>query len=68
MVISDKAPKTFREWQKKLKVSLEAKGISQSHVYRGIKMSRSTWERRLKDSSFTCDEALRICALLNGKS
>jgi len=67
MIISDKAPKEFMKWQSKLKISLEARGIRQSHVYRGIKMSQTTWERRLKELNFTADEALRICKLLNGK-
>lgn len=67
MVVSDTAPKRFKEWQSKLKISLQAKGISQAHVYRGIKMSRTTWERRLKERGFTVDEALKICALLNGR-
>ena len=68
MVINEKTPKQFLDWQKKLKISLESKGISQAHVYRGIKMSRNTWERRLKGSDFTAKEALMICALLNGNS
>ena len=67
MIISEVAPKRFLEWQKKLKISLEAKGISQAHVYKGIGMSRNTWERRTRAFNFTADEALRICRLLNGK-
>jgi len=65
MIISDVAPKKFKEWQEKLKISLEAKGISQAHVYRGIGMSRNTWERRTRELNFTADEALRICKLIN---
>ncbi len=69
MIISDTAPNRFKEWQKKLKPSLKAIGISQAHVYKGIGMSRNTWERRVRALSFTADEALRICNLLNrGKS
>ena len=66
MIISDVAPKRFKDWQKKLLISLEAKGITQAHVYRGIGMSRNTWERRTRAYSFTSEEAIKICKLLNG--
>ena len=65
MIISDTSPRRFLEWQKKLKIRLEARGITQAHVYRGINMSRNTWVRRLKNNEFTADEALRICNFLN---
>lgn len=65
MNFSDDIPKKFLSYQKKIKSSLEAKGIRQSHVYRGLGMSQSTWLRRLRNSSFTVQEVLEICKIVN---
>ena len=63
--INESVPKNFLDYQKKLKVSLEAKGIKQSFIYKNIGMSRSTWERRLKTATFTAHEILAVCKLIN---
>ena len=69
MMIDEKIPRAFLDYQKKLKMSLSAKGISQRFVYKGIGMSQTTWERRLKNLDFTGQEIMAICDLLNrGKS
>lgn len=65
MKINDKIPKQFLEYQKKLKKSLEAMGVKQSFVYRGIGMSKTTWDRRIKLHNFTAQEVIKICNLLN---
>ena len=65
MKINDKIPKQFLEYQKKLRASLDAMGIKQSFVYRGIGMSKTTWDRRLKLYNFTAQEVIKICNLLN---
>ena len=65
MRISDTAPNRFQEWQKKLKANLKTMGVTQAHVYRGIGMSRNTWERRLNGLDFTVGEALKICEVIN---
>ena len=65
MKINDKVPNDFLKWQKSLKRSIEAMGVKQSYIYRGIGMSKTTWDRRNKKFDFTADEAIRICRLLN---
>jgi len=65
MKINDKIPKQFLEYQKKLRASLDDMGIKQSFVYRGIGMSKTTWDRRLKLYNFTAQEVIKICNLLN---
>ncbi len=65
MVVSNKVPLAFLEYQKKLKQSIISKGIKQSHVYRGIGMSKTTWDRRLKKYNFTAHEIIAVCELLN---
>ena len=66
MRLNNKIPKQFLDFQKKIKPSLKALGISQAHVYRSIGMSVSTWERRIKTCGFTVKEALDICEVVNG--
>lgn len=65
--IDDKIPKAFLAYQKKLKKSLKKKEIKQSFVYRGIGMSKTTWDRRLKLYNFTAQEVIEICDLINKK-
>lgn len=65
MKFNEDIPRKFLEYQKKIKPSLEAKGITQSHVYKNIGMSQSTWLRRLKNNSFTVSEVLNICRIVN---
>lgn len=67
MKISNKIPLLFLEYQKKLKPSLEAKGIKQSFVYRSIGMSKTTWDRRNRLYNFTAHEILKICEVINGR-
>jgi len=68
MRINNEAPSTFLKWQKKLRQSLDAYGVKHAHVYRGIGMSRSTWENRMRKFNFTAQEALAICKVLNGEN
>ena len=65
MRFSDKIPKQFIEYQKQIKPSLKALGISQAHVYRSIGMSITTWNRRIKNCDFTANEVLAICKVIN---
>ena len=58
-------PLKFLDYQRKIKPALEAKGIKQSHVYRALGMSQSTWLRRLKNNSFTVQEVIEICKAVN---
>lgn len=44
---------------------LEAHGIKHYVVYEGVGMSRSTWERRIKDNNFTANEMLKIADFVN---
>lgn len=55
----------FLDYQKKIKPSLKALGISQAHVYRAIGMSSTTWNRRIKNCDFTGNEVLAICKVIN---
>ncbi len=65
MRFNDKIPKQFIEYQKQIKPSLKALGISQAHVYRSIGMSITTWNRRIKNCDFTANEVLEICKAIN---
>lgn len=65
MKFSNDIPLKFLEYQRKIKAALEAKGIRQAHVYRQLGMSQGTWLRRLKSNSFTVDEVLEICKIVN---
>lgn len=44
---------------------LAANGIKHHVVYEGIGMSRSTWERRLKNKNFTIAEMLKLADFVN---
>lgn len=65
MKFSKEIPLKFLDYQKKIKSSLAAKGISQAHVYRSIGMSQNTWIRRIRNNSFTASEVLQICEVVN---
>lgn len=65
MRFSNDIPLKFVDYQKKIRPSLKALGISQAHVYRSIGMSASTWDRRLKNYDFTANEVLAICKIIN---
>lgn len=65
MKFNEKIPRLFSDYQKKIKPSLKALGISQAHVYRSIGMSVTTWNRRIKNKDFTANEVLAICKVVN---
>jgi hypothetical protein len=65
MKFSENIPLKFLEYQKKIKPALDAKGITQAHIYKSLGMSQTTWLRRLRNSSFTVHEILKICKIVN---
>lgn len=44
---------------------LNAYGMKQAYVYEKIGMSKSTWIRKIKNQTFTGDEVLKICDVIN---
>lgn len=67
MKLSNKVPKQFLDYQKKLKSALEGVGVKQKFVYESIGMSKATWNRRNKLYNFTVEEILNICDVVNGQ-
>ena len=67
MRFNDKIPRSFLEYQKKLKPAILAAGIKQAHIYSEIGMSKTTWQRRFRNFDFTAQEVISICKVLNDK-
>ncbi len=63
--INESIVKDFIDLQKRLPSVLDAYGITHAHVYTNAGISRSTYERKLKDQTFSAEEMLRICAVIN---
>jgi len=63
--IDDNLPISFIAFQANLKETIYSLGLTQKHVYNGIGMSRTTWERRLIERNFTGNEVLKICNWIN---
>jgi len=64
-IIEEGIIRTFQSLVKALPYVLKSDKIPHNQVYRSINMSRSTWERRLKNNSFSADEMLRIAKVVN---
>ena len=56
---------TYKSLVKSIPRILEMNGIKHHVVYKGIGMSRSTWERRIKASDFTVAEMEKIAVIVN---
>lgn len=65
--ISNKIPLLFIEYQKQLKNTISQMGVTQKYVYDSIGMGRTTWQRRIRESSFNAIELMKVCEVINNK-
>lgn len=66
--MSNKIPLLFIEYQKQLKKTLSQMGVTQKYVYDSIGMGRTTWQRRIRDTSFNAIELMKVCEVVNNKN
>jgi hypothetical protein len=55
----------FKRLQKDILVKIKAKNITVKSVYNTMKMSRTTFWRKSKNSSFTVDEIYKIYEIIS---